>query len=116
MELCQKQKGPAWPKLGGQGGKGRMLLVDSVSPLSALGLEGLDGVPGLLHRTGHEPADGVLLPAHLVHDLLECGAVLPLEHGAHLRRLPPPTRPAPPLPLAALPPFAHFLRRSRLPC
>ena len=44
-----------------------MLLVDAVGPFSTLGLEGLDVVPGLLHRAGHEPADGVLLPAHLVH-------------------------------------------------
>ena len=64
-----------------------MLLGDAVGPFSTLGLEGLDVVPGLLHRAGHEPADGVFLPAHLVHDLGKRGAVLPLEHSHYLRRL-----------------------------
>src|SRR6266849_4526932 len=66
------------------GGPGRrealMLLADAVGPFSTLGLEGLDVVPGLLHRAGHEPADSVFLPAHLVHDLRKRGAVLPLKH------------------------------------
>ena len=44
-----------------------MLLVDSVGPFALVGFEGLDIVSGLPHRAGREPADGVLLPAHLVH-------------------------------------------------
>ena len=64
-----------------------MLVVDAVGALAALRFERFDGVPSLLHRAGHEPADGVLLPAHLVHDLRQRGAVLPLEHGGHLGRL-----------------------------
>ncbi len=40
-----------------------MLLVNPVGAIALVGLEGLDGVPGLLHRAGHEPADGVgLMP------------------------------------------------------
>jgi hypothetical protein len=46
-----------------------MLLVDAVSPLAALGLEGLYRESGLLHRAGHEAADGVFLPTHGRHDL-----------------------------------------------
>ena len=60
------------------GGPGRgeelKLLIDSVSALSALRFERLDGESGLLHRAGHEPADGVLLPAHFFHDLGQSGA------------------------------------------
>ena len=67
-------------------GQIQMLLADAVGPLAALGLEGLDLVSGLLHRAGHEPADGVPLPPHRVHDLSQCGTLLPLEHGDHLSR------------------------------
>src|SRR5580704_6817480 len=70
-----------------------MLLVDAVGPFSTLGLEGLDVESGLLHRAGHEPADGVLLPAHLLHDLGKSGAVLPLEHRYYLGRLAALSRP-----------------------
>ena len=48
-----------------------MLLVDLVGALALVGFEGLDGVSGLLHRAGHEPAHGVLLPAHLVQGVDE---------------------------------------------
>ena len=92
-----------------------MLLVDSVSPLSALGLEGLYGVSGFLHRAGHEPADGVFLPAHLVHDLRQRGAILPLEHRHHLRRLAARARPGTLLGLGGLLGFGRLLSRSRLP-
>ena len=64
-----------------------MLLVDPVGALALVGFEGLDRVSGLLHRARHEPADRVPLPSHLLHDLGQRGAVLPLEHGDHLRRL-----------------------------
>jgi hypothetical protein len=82
-----------------------MPLVDAVGPLATLGLEGFDVVPGLLHRAGHEAAHGMLLPAHLVHDLGKRGAVLPLEHGHY------------PSGLAALPRLGglrRFLRRGGL--
>src|ERR1017187_3238507 len=61
-----------------------MLLVDAVRAVALVGLEGLDAESGLLHRAGHEAADCVFLPAHLVHDLLQGRAVLALEHGDHL--------------------------------
>jgi hypothetical protein len=61
-----------------------VLRVDAVGAFSPFGFEGLDGVPGLLHRAGHEPADGVLLPGHLFHDLGKRGAVRALEQGDHL--------------------------------
>src|SRR5260370_29173755 len=92
-----------------------MLLVDSVSTLSALGLEGLYGVSGFLHRAGHEPADGVLLPAHLLHDLRQRGAVLALQHGDHLRRFAALTRPGAFLGRGGLLGFGRLLSRSRLP-
>ena len=71
-----------------------MLLIDSVRAVAFVGLEGLDGVPRLFHRAGHEPADRVSLPAHLFHDLLQRGAVLPLEQGDHLGCLLPSRGPA----------------------
>src|ERR1039457_2508690 len=83
----QKQEKPTKPKPGGPRGRRSMLLVDPVRPFAALGFEGLDLVPGLLHRAGHEAADGVFLPAHRFHNLGQSGAVLPLEHGDHLGRL-----------------------------
>ena len=46
----------------------------------------LDGIARLLHRTGHEPADGMFLPSHLFHYLGQSSSVLPLEHGHHLGR------------------------------
>ena len=64
-----------------------MLRVDPIRALAALRFEGLDGVSGLLHGAGHEPADGVLLPAHLVHDLGQRSAVLALELGNDLSGL-----------------------------
>ena len=54
-----------------------MLRVDPVGALAAFRLEGLNGVSSLLHRAGHEPADGVLLPAHLFHGI---------DEQMHLRR------------------------------
>src|ERR1017187_5777706 len=69
----------------GRARRGRsMLRVDPIGSLAALRFEGFDGVSGLLHRAGHEPANGVLLPTHLLHNLRQRGAVLPLEHGDHL--------------------------------
>src|SRR5450759_3516534 len=66
---------------------GSMLLVDAVGALTAFRLEGFHLVPSLLHRAGHEAPHRVLLPAHLVRDLVERGAVLPLEHRDNLGRL-----------------------------
>src|ERR1017187_1440257 len=80
----QKQEKPTKPKPGGPRGRRSMLLVDPVRPFAALGFEGLDLVPGLLHRAGHEAADGVFLPAHLFHNLGQRGSALPLQHGDHL--------------------------------
>src|ERR1022692_174563 len=80
----QKQEKPTNPKPGGPRGRRSMLLVDPVRPFAALGFEGLDLVPGLLHRAGHEAADGVFLPAHLFHNLGQRGSALPLQHGDHL--------------------------------
>jgi hypothetical protein len=64
-----------------------MLRVDAVGALAVLGLERFDSVASLLHRSGHKPANRVALPAHFVHDLGKCRAVLPLEHGDDLSRL-----------------------------
>src|ERR1017187_4261300 len=80
----QKQEKTTKPKPGGPRGRRSMLLVDPVRPFAALGFEGLDSVPGLLHRAGHEAADGVFLPAHLFHNLGQRGSALPLQHGDHL--------------------------------
>ena len=85
--LGVKRKSPPRPKPGGQEGRRTLLRVDPVAALALLGLERLDGIAGFLHRAGHEPADRVFLPAHLVHDLRQRGAVFPLEHRHHTRRL-----------------------------
>ena len=55
------------------------LLVDPVRALPTLGLERLDGISSLLHRAGHEAADGVFLPAELLHDLRQGRAPLALQ-------------------------------------
>jgi len=52
-----------------------MLLIDAVSALPALRFERLDGESSLLHRAGHEPADGMPLPAHFFHDLGQSSVV-----------------------------------------
>src|SRR6185312_9121675 len=69
------------------GVRSRLALLHPVGAVAVLGLEGFDNMACLLHRTRHEPADRVLLPAHGFHDLRQGGAVLPLEHRDHLRRL-----------------------------
>jgi hypothetical protein len=76
------------------GGAGRawnegnsMLGVDAVGSVAFVGLEGLDRVSGLLHRARHEPAHGLFLPAHLLHNLCKTRSGLALEHGDHLGRL-----------------------------
>src|SRR5262249_39747648 len=53
----------------------------------ALRFEGLDGVPCLLHSARHEPTDGMLLPAHGAHNLLQRGAILALKHLYNLSGL-----------------------------
>src|ERR1035438_4408703 len=71
----------------GAGQEGRMRLklrVDPIGPVALVGLEGLDGAAGLLHRAGHEPADGVLLPAHLGHEFRQRGTALALQHRHNL--------------------------------
>src|ERR1022692_2063306 len=93
--LCQSaqkaKKSPPRPEPGGLGVQaesgvssyGRPTpLVDPVASLTSFGLEGLDRVPGLLHRTGHDP-DGVTLPAHGPHELGNGGAPLALQRGHH---------------------------------
>ena len=52
-----------------------LLLADAIGALASFGPEGLDGEPRFLHRPSHEPAHGVSLPAHPVHDLDQRGAV-----------------------------------------
>ena len=65
-------KGPANAEKPAAAGTGRArwrrvaLRVDPVAALALVGFERLDRVPGFLHGAGHEPADGVLLPAHLL--------------------------------------------------
>src|ERR1022692_1101253 len=59
------------------GGRAR-LLRQSIAALTPFGLEGLDRETGLLHGAGHKPADRVTLPAHLVHDLGNVGALAAL--------------------------------------
>src|ERR1022692_619832 len=76
--------GRAWKE---GGGRRSMLLADPIGALPFVGFEGLDLAPGLLHRAGHEAANRVLLPAHLLHDLDQGGSVLALEHGNDLSRL-----------------------------
>jgi hypothetical protein len=111
----QEVEKPAATQAGRAGGKGPMLLVDSVSTFSAVGLEGLHGVAGFLHRAGHESADGVLLPAHLIRDLLQRGAALPLEHGDHLSRLAALARPGAFLGLGGFSLLGRFLSRGSIP-
>src|ERR1017187_3610585 len=60
-----------------------MLLRQSIAALTSFGLEGFDGEAGLFHRAGHEPADGVTLPAHGFHDLGDAGPAF-LPWGAFL--------------------------------
>ncbi len=43
-------------------------------------------MPRFFHGTGHEPLDGVLLPAHSSHDLGQRRSVLALERGHHQGR------------------------------
>ena len=57
-----------------------LLGIDAVSALASFGLERFDFVAGLLHRSGHEPAHGMPLPPHLLHDLGQRSAALPLQH------------------------------------
>ena len=71
----------------GQEGRRSMLGVEPVRAFAALRFEGLDAVAGFFHRTGHKAADGVLLPAHFLHNLGQRRAVLALQHGEHLRGL-----------------------------
>src|SRR5260370_11153843 len=106
---------PAAAEAGRAGGRRTTLRFDRVAALALVGFEGLYGVSGFLHRTGHEPADGVLLPAHLVHDLRQRGAVLALQHGDHLRRLAARARPHAFLGVGGLLGFGRLLSRSRLP-
>src|ERR1039458_509260 len=68
-----------------------MLLGESIRPFATFGLEALDGESGLFHRSGHEPADRMPLPAHGLHDLGNGGALGPLEHLDYLGRLAAPT-------------------------
>ena len=51
--VAEKQKSPPRPEPGGRNGGRMMLLIDSICPLPAFGLEGFDRVPGLLHRASH---------------------------------------------------------------
>src|ERR1035441_2451350 len=74
QETRSEAKGPPRPEPGGAGRRRSMLLIDPIGALAALRFEGLDGVSGLLHRAGHEAADGMLLPAHFLHDLRQRGA------------------------------------------
>ena len=50
-------------------------IVDAVGALSALWFERLDSIFSLLHRAGHEPANGVLLSAVLAAHLPWCALV-----------------------------------------
>src|ERR1051326_5299872 len=93
---------------------GAMLLIDPVGALAFFGFKGLDGESGLFHRAGHETADRVLLPAHLLHDLLEGGSVLPLEHGHDLSGLAAFTRAAAFLCVGALGAFRSEEHTSEL--
>ena len=55
----------------GRAWKGRklVLLGKAIATLAPFGLETLDRIASLLHRAaGHEPANGVALPAHRLHD------------------------------------------------
>jgi hypothetical protein len=85
--LRANEKRPAAVVPGGPREEKSMLLIDPVGTLTFVGLEGLDRVSGLLHRAGHEPADGVILPSHLVHDLGQRGAVFPLQQRDYLSSL-----------------------------
>src|ERR1022692_3520702 len=79
----------------GRASGGRVLLLrQSIAALTPFRFEALDGEPGLLHRAGHEPADRVTLPAHLVHDLGNRRALGPLKHRNHLGSLAPFARPS----------------------
>ena len=60
-------------------------LVDS--RLVALAPGAADRDPGLLGERRDEPADGVLLPARLFHNLLQCGAAGAGQQVAHDRLL-----------------------------
>ena len=90
QEWWPQAETPAKPKRGG----GLMLLVEAISPFSALGLEGLDLVPGLLQGAGHKAADRVPLPVHGFHNLGNRRAVLPLQHRDDLGGFAPFPRPS----------------------
>ena len=86
---CEQRSRPAAerPAAAVPGGPGRghwMPRVDPVCAFAFVGFEGLDGIARLFHGAGHEAADGVLLPSHLVHDLCQGGAVFPQQQGDHL--------------------------------
>ena len=77
-----KQKSPPRQCRAGRSGKNLTLLgIDAVSALASLGLEGFNLVAGIFQRPGHKAANRMRLPAHLLHDLGQCGTVLPLQHG-----------------------------------
>src|ERR1017187_8187086 len=119
--LCQSaqkaKKSPPRPEPGGLGVQaesgvssyGRPTpLVDPVASLTSFGLEGLDRVPGLLHRTGHDP-DGVTQPAHGPHELGNGGAPLALQRGHYPAVLLPSRGPQRPFALAAFLALGAFL-------
>jgi hypothetical protein len=78
---------PAKPKPGGLKEGRAMLLADAIGPIPSFRLETLDRLARLLERARDESAHGVLLPAHLVHDLGNRDAALALHQGDHLRHL-----------------------------
>src|ERR1035437_9660889 len=81
---CEQAKRPATAEAGRASGGYPTLSVDPVGALPAFRLEGLDGVTGFLNGPVHEPADGVLLPAHLLHDLGQRRPALALQHRHYL--------------------------------
>jgi len=64
-----------------------LLRIDAIGALASLGLEGLDLVTRPFQRAGHEPANRVPLPSHLLHNLGNRSAILALKHRDHLSRL-----------------------------
>jgi SAM-dependent methyltransferase len=66
-----------------------LLGIDAVGALAALRLERFDLVPSPFQGSSHEATNGMRLPAHLLHDLRNSRAILPLQHRHDLGLLAP---------------------------
>src|ERR1700730_14963557 len=84
-ETVPEQKSPPRPEPGGQWRRKPVLAPDRVHPLAVVALGGFDLQAQLLAEgAGHEPADGVGLPAGSFHQVGQGGALGIFQQGDNL--------------------------------